>query len=54
MINPFFWLTTARVVLQSFCLKEKVTLPLIEDKNSSFRFYLSNVGMFTHQSGLNY
>lgn len=23
MINPYFWLTTANVVLQSFCLKEK-------------------------------
>lgn len=54
MINPYFWLTTANVVLQSFCLKEKITLPLIEDENSIFRFYLSDVGMFTHQSGLNY
>ena len=54
MINPYFWLTTANVVLQSFCLKEKITLPLIEDANSIFRFYLSDVGMFTHQSGLDY
>ena len=54
MINPYFWLTTANVVLQSFCLKEKITLPLIEGENSIFRFYLSDVGMFTHQSGLNY
>ena len=54
MINPYFWLTTANVVLQSFCLKEKITLPLIEDENSIFRFYLSDVGMFTHQSGLDY
>jgi len=54
MINPYFWLTTAKVVLQSFCLKEKITLPLIEDENSVFRFYLSDVGMFTHQSGLDY
>lgn len=54
MINPYFWLTTANVVLQSFCLKEKITLPLIEDKSSIFRFYLSDVGMFTHQSGLDY
>lgn len=54
MINPYFWLTTANVVLQSFCLKEKITLPLIEDEGSIFRFYLSDVGMFTHQSGLNY
>lgn len=54
MINPYFWLTTANVVLQSFCLKEKITLPLIEDQSSIFRFYLSDVGMFTHQSGLDY
>ena len=54
MINPYFWLTTANVVLQSFRLKEKITLPLIEDENSIFRFYLSDVGMFTHQSGLDY
>lgn len=54
MINPYFWLTTANVVLQSFCLKEKITLPLIEDECSIFRFYLSDVGMFTHQSGLDY
>ena len=54
MINPYFWLTTANVVLQSFCLKEKITLPLIEDEYSIFRFYLSDVGMFTHQSGLDY
>ena len=54
MINPYFWLTTANVVLQSFCLKEKITLPLIEDESSIFRFYLSDVGMFTHQSGLDY
>ena len=54
MINPYFWLITARVVLQSFCLKEKVALPLIEDEDSLFRFYLSDVGMFAHQSGLNY
>ena len=54
MINPYFWLTTANVVLQSFCLKEKITLPLIENENSIFRFYLSDVGMFTHQSGLDY
>lgn len=54
MINPYFRLTTANVVLQSFCLKEKITLPLIEDESSIFRFYLSDVGMFTHQSGLDY
>jgi len=54
MINPYFWLTTAHVVLQSFCLKEKITSPLIKDEDSLFRLYLSDVGMFTYQSGLKY
>lgn len=54
VINPYFWLTTARIVLQSFCLKEKVTLPLIEEGSSLFRLYLSDVGMFAYQSGLSY
>ncbi len=54
MVNPYFWLTTSNVVLQSFCLKEKITLPLIKGEESIFRFYLSDVGMFTLQSGLSY
>ena len=54
MVNPYFWLITAKVVLQSFCLKEKITLPLIREEDSIFRLYLSDVGMFTYQSGLNY
>ena len=54
MINPFFWLKTANVVLQSYCLKEKVTLPLIGVEGNLFRFYLSDIGMFTFQSGLDY
>lgn len=54
MANAYFWLLTANVVLQSFCLKEKVTLPLSGGESSTFRFYLSDMGMFTHQSGLGY
>ena len=54
MINPYFWLTTANVVLQAFCLKERVTSPLIKEEDSLFRMYLSDVGMFTYQSGLKY
>lgn len=54
MINPYFWLTTASVILQSFCLKEKITLPLMREGDSLFRFYLSDIGMFAHQSGLSY
>ena len=54
MVNPYFWLTTANIVLQAYCLKEKVTSPLIKEDNSLFRMYLSDVGMFTYQSGLKY
>ena len=54
MLEPYFWLTTANVVLQSFCLKERITLPLIKEEDSLFRIYLSDVGMFTYQSGLKY
>lgn len=54
MVNPYFWLTTSNVLLQSFCLKEKVSLPLMRNNNSLFRFYLSDVGLFAFQSGLDY
>ena len=52
MINPIGWLTTANIVYQSFLLKEKITLPLIKDNDSLTRLYLSDMGMFTYQSGL--
>ena len=54
LTNPFFWLTSANVMLQSWCLKEKVTLPLTREEDSLFRVYLSDVGMFAYQSGLEY
>ena len=54
VVNPYFWLTMAGVVYQSFCLKEKVATPLLRDEDSLFRLYLSDVGMFTYQSGHNY
>lgn len=53
MANPIGWLVTAKVVNQSFLLKEKVTSPLIKDEDSLMRLYLSDIGMFTYQSGLN-
>lgn len=52
--NPYFWLTTSKVVLQSFCVKETVTLPLLKENDSLFRLYLSDVGMFARQSHLSY
>lgn len=53
MANPIAWLVTAKVVNQSFLLKEKITSPLIKDEDSLMRLYLSDIGMFTYQSGLN-
>lgn len=54
MINPYFWLSTSNVVHESYCLKEKVTIPLTRNEDSLFRLYLSDIGMFTYQSKLNY
>ena len=47
------WLTMAHVVNQSFQLKEHVTMPLMPDSDSSFRLFLSDIGMFSYQSGIN-
>ena len=54
VINPFFWLNSSHVILESFLLKEKVTSPLIRSEDTLFRVYLSDVGMFTYQSGLSF
>jgi len=47
------WLTLAHAVNQSFQLKESVSLPLMQDLDSSFRLYLGDVGMFSYQSSIN-
>lgn len=47
------WLTMAHVVNQSFGLKEHVTMPLMPDKESTFRLFLGDIGMFSYQSGIN-
>ncbi len=47
------WLTMAHIVNQSFQLKEHITMPLIPDNDSSFRLFLSDIGMFSYQSGIN-
>lgn len=52
MSSPIDWLTTAQVVMKAYQLKEKVTVPLVEDEESLFRLYLSDMGLFTYQSGL--
>lgn len=51
--NPLEWLNFAKIVHQSFQLKEKVTLPLMQNNDSNFRLYLSDIGMFCYQSGIN-
>lgn len=53
LISPIGWLLMANVVNKSSLLKEKVETPLIENGDSLYRLYLSDMGMFTFQSGLN-
>ena len=47
------WLTMAHIVNQSFQLKEHITMPLIPDRESNFRLFLGDIGMFSYQSGIN-
>jgi len=53
LITPIEWLITANVVNKASLLKEKVTSPLIENEESLYRLYLSDMGLFTFQSGIN-
>lgn len=53
VITPIEWLVTANVVNKAYLLKEKITSPLIESEDSLYRLYLSDMGLFTYQSGLN-
>ena len=52
-VTSIQWLTMAHIVNQSFQLKEHVTMPLINDDDSSFRLFLGDIGMFSYQSGIN-
>lgn len=47
------WLTMAHIINQSFQLKEHITTPLMPDSESNFRLFLSDIGMFSYQSGIN-
>lgn len=47
------WLAMAHIVNQSFQLKEHITIPLMPDNESRFRLFLGDIGMFSHQSGIN-
>lgn len=53
MSNPIDWLTFSYIVNKSSIIKEKVSLPLINNNESLFRLYLSDMGMFSYQSGIN-
>ena len=52
MRSPIDWLTTALVVHKSYLLKERVTCPLIQSEDTSYRLYLADIGMFSYQSGI--
>lgn len=47
------WLSMAHIINQSFQLKEHVSMPLIQENESYFRFYLNDIGMFSYQSDIN-
>ncbi|MCX4339112.1 MAG: AAA family ATPase [Lachnospiraceae bacterium] len=47
------WLTMAHIVNQSFQLKEHITMPLMPERESNFRLFLGDIGMFSYQSGIN-
>jgi len=53
LLNPLGWLIMANIINPSYLLKEKVSTPFIEQENSLYRLYLSDMGLFTYQSGLN-
>lgn len=53
VMTPIEWLVTANIINKAYLLKEKVTSPLIESNDSLYRLYLSDMGLFTYQSGLN-
>jgi len=53
LLNPLGWLILANIVNPSYLLKEKISTPFIEQENSLFRLYLSDMGLFTFQSELN-
>lgn len=52
LLNPITWLETAFLVEKSYLLKEQLSIPLIETNESIYRLYLSDIGMFSYQSGV--
>lgn len=53
LFTPIEWLLTANIVYKSSQLKEHITSTLISPSESLYRLYLSDMGLFTYQSGLN-
>lgn len=52
-VTSIQWLTLAHIINQSYQLKEHITMPLMQDNKSHFRLFLSDIGMFSYQSGVN-
>lgn len=47
------WLMFAFLIQKSALIKENVTMPLLENSDSIYRLYLTDMGIFTYQSGVN-
>lgn len=47
------WLMFAFLIQKSALVKENVTIPLLENSDSIYRLYLTDMGIFTYQSGVN-
>ena len=50
--NAYMWLELARVVYRSRKTEGRIPLPLTEEEQGLFRYYLADQGMFVHQSRL--
>jgi len=53
MESPIDWLILSGLVIKSSLVKDKVTILLINSDESLFRLYLSDIGIFSYQSGIN-
>ena len=51
--TPIDWLSLAFLINKSELVKENATIPLNNSNESLYRLYLSDMGLFTYQSGLN-
>lgn len=51
--SPLEWLVLSHLINESKQVKERVAVPLTEENENYFRLYLSDVGIFSYQSGIN-